>query len=43
MKTMLAVLLCVAGVSGYAQTPGTFAATGNMDHTANGAHGDSTP
>jgi hypothetical protein len=30
MKTRLALLLCVAGVSGYAQSLGTFTATGDM-------------
>jgi hypothetical protein len=30
MKTRLALLLCVIAVSGHAQSPGTFAATGNM-------------
>ncbi len=30
MKTRLALLLCVVGVSGYAQSPGTFTATGSM-------------
>jgi len=30
MKTRFALLLCVVGVSGYAQTPGTFTATGSM-------------
>ena len=30
MKTRLALLLCVAGVFGYAQSPGTFTATGSM-------------
>src|ERR1700733_10919110 len=30
MKTRLALLVCVVGVSGFAQSPGTFTATGNM-------------
>ena len=30
MHTSLALLLCVMSVSGYAQSPGTFTATGNM-------------
>src|SRR5271156_4616290 len=39
MKTRLVLLCCMVGVSGYAQSPGTFTATGNMttprfDHTA---------
>jgi len=39
MKTRFARLLCAVGVSGYAQSRGTFTATGNMtavrwNHTA---------
>src|ERR1700722_4200858 len=30
MKTRLALLLCAVGVSGYAQSSGTFTATGSM-------------
>ncbi len=33
MKTRLALLLFVAGVSGHAQSAGTFTATGNMTTT----------
>src|ERR1017187_9381273 len=37
MKTRLALLLCVVGVSGHAQSAGTFAATGSMT-TARAGH-----
>ena len=30
MKTRLALLLCVVGISAHAQSPGTFTATGSM-------------
>src|SRR5271155_2847514 len=36
MKTRLALLLCAVGVSGYAQSPGTFTQTGSMTTVRSG-------
>src|ERR1700722_16412932 len=38
MKTRLALLSCVIAVSGYAQTPGTFTATGSIMTTPRDQH-----